>query len=163
FHPQHVNQFVQVGFQPARAKLIGLNHDAHARDAVLVGMPDRQRLDVETTPPEERRHPVEHPRLVFHVGHKCVRHAASGYHWISVGVTASTGLGRRIIACRSAPAGTIGNTVSSCSTWNSITTPPRWLRAALTVGTTSFRLVTVMPVRPNASASFAKFGFTSGV
>ena len=40
-------------------------------------------------------------------------------------ITVSTiGLGRRIIACRSAPAGTIGYTESSCSTWKSTTTPP---------------------------------------
>ena len=49
------------------------------------------------------------------------------------------GLGRRIIASKSAPAGTIGYTVSSCSTWKSITIVLRFLRAASTAGMTSPR------------------------
>ena len=73
------------------------------------------------------------------------------------------GLGRRIIASRSAPAGTIGYTVSSCSTWKSMTTVLRFFRAASTAGTTSARDVTVCAGRPNASASFWKLGFSSGV
>src|SRR6188508_2158999 len=52
------------------------------------------------------------------------------------------GDGRRIILCRSAPAGTIGNTESSCSTWKSMTVARRERRASCTAAATSARCVT---------------------
>src|SRR5690242_11300941 len=73
------------------------------------------------------------------------------------------GDGRRIILWRSAPAGTIGYTESSCSTWKSISAARAWRRAASTAPATSLRRVTVVAAIPNASASFAKFGPLIGV
>src|SRR3989441_8223473 len=73
------------------------------------------------------------------------------------------GDGLRIILCRSAPAGTIGYTVSSCSTLKSITAARLRRRAAETASATSLRFVTVVAAIPNASASFAKFGLSNGV
>src|SRR5437773_4703392 len=73
------------------------------------------------------------------------------------------GDGRRIILCRSAPAGTIGYTESSCSTWKSISAARFRRRAASTAPATSPRFVTVVAAMPNASASFAKFGPPIGV
>src|SRR2546425_9715235 len=73
------------------------------------------------------------------------------------------GEGRRIILCRSAPAGTIGYTESSCSTWKSMSAARPDCRAVCTASATSPRRVTVVPWIPNASASLAKLGPTSGV
>src|SRR5438874_12324772 len=73
------------------------------------------------------------------------------------------GDGRRIILLRSAPAGTIGYTESSCSTWKSISAARFRRRAASTAPATSPRMVTVVAAIPNASASLAKFGPLIGV
>src|SRR6476469_7909320 len=75
----------------------------------------------------------------------------------------TSGEGRRIILCRSAPAGTIGYTESSCSTRKSMTDTCACRRAAVTAPTTSARLVTAVAQAPNASASFTKSGPDSGV
>src|SRR2546428_12449028 len=73
------------------------------------------------------------------------------------------GDGLRIILLRSAPAGTIGYTESSCSTWKSISAARFSRRAASTAPATSPRVLTVVAAMPNASASFAKFGPLIGV
>ena len=54
---------------------------------------------------------------------------------------APTACGRRIIASRSAPAGTIGYTLSSCSTRKSISTVPSASRARVTTSATSGALL----------------------
>src|SRR5205823_477121 len=121
-----VNQLVQVSLQTPRARVIGFNNDGHARDARFFRAPDGQRIDVECTATEQRRHPRQHSRFVFDIYNERVQH---GVPHASAAVSTST-LGRRIIWCRSAPAATIGYTVSSCSTWKSISTGPSWSRAA---------------------------------
>src|SRR3954462_14224746 len=73
------------------------------------------------------------------------------------------GDGLRIILWRSAPAGTIGYTESSCSTWKSISAARFRRRAASTAPATSLLLFTVVAAMPKASASFAKFGPLIGV
>src|SRR5262249_2056647 len=73
------------------------------------------------------------------------------------------GDGLLIIRSRSAPAGTIGYTESSCSTWKSITAARFWRRADSTAPATSARVVMVAAEIPNASASFWKFGPLIGV
>src|SRR5262249_46180006 len=73
------------------------------------------------------------------------------------------GDGLLIILSRSAPAGTIGYTESSCSTWKSITAARFWRRADSTAPATSARVVMVAAEIPNASASFWKFGPLIGV
>src|SRR5205085_2176967 len=60
----------------------------------------------------------------------------------------TSGDGRRIILCRSAPAGTIGYTESSCSTWKSMTAVRGCRRAESTAAATSPRLVTVADQAP---------------
>src|SRR4030095_6076906 len=75
----------------------------------------------------------------------------------------TSGDGGRIILCRSAPAGTIGYTESSCSTLKSITAVRDSRRAVVTASTTSDRFVTAAAHNPNASASLTKLGPDNGV
>src|SRR5688572_1291945 len=63
-------------------------------------------------------------------------------------------LSRLIMSCSAAPGDTIGYTVPSCSTWKSITTAPAAARAWRSASAMSARLVTRIPGRPCASASF---------
>src|SRR5438093_4836485 len=92
----------------------------------------------------------------------CLREKPSSHLSQSAAVS-TIGDGRRIILCRSAPAGTIGYTESSCSTWKSISAARLRRRAASTAPATSLRFVTVVAAMPNASASLAKFGPLIGV
>src|SRR5213595_904958 len=117
-------------------------------------------MDIEAAPPEQRCHAIQHARLILDVDGKCVQGVCR--HGQSAAVSA-IGFGLRIIACRSAPAGTIGYTVSSCSTRKSITAARLMRRAAATASATSLRFVTRVAAMPNASASFAKFGLSNGV
>src|SRR5262245_1229034 len=187
-----------MGFQPARAVLIGVDHHRHARNARGLGMSDGQRLDVERAAPEQRGHAIEDARLVLDVDRKCMQHALlptashedtkrtrstrrtlctkdlrglrdssslrddPSLHFQSAAVS-TIGDGLLIILSRSAPAGTIGYTESSCSTWKSITAARFWRRADSTAPATSARVVMVAAEIPNASASFWKFGPLIGV
>src|SRR5205823_14397202 len=131
----------------------------HPRDAFAFRVADGQRFDVECPAPEQRGDTVQDARLVIDVHRKGMQH---GLVFQSAAVS-TIGDGRRIILCRSAPAGTIGYTESSCSTWKSMTAARFSRRAASTAPITSPRLVTVAAAMPNASASFAKFGPVRGV
>src|SRR5436190_19901398 len=82
---------------------------------------------------------------------------------IQSAAVSTIGDGRRIMRSRSAPAGTIGYTESSCSTWKSITAARFWRRADSTAPATSPRVVMVAAEIPYASASFWKFGPVIGV
>src|SRR5690606_35922714 len=214
---QDVHELVDVRLDARGRRRFGIDDERHARDAARVGVPDGQRLDVVAAPSDERRHAVEHTRLVFHVQNVSNQHdnrstqypmawgptptrleltsrpalsaracalgfglsapavsqpcslvasqprsLAASQPYLSAPVSAS-GDGRRIILCRSAPAGTIGNTESSCSTRKSMRTAPWCLRAASTVGTTSLRASTRCAWMPNDSASLTKSGLSSGV
>ena len=53
---------------------VGVDHDRHARDPRLFGAADRQRIDVEGAAAEQRRHTVQHARLVFDVNDEGVQH-----------------------------------------------------------------------------------------
>src|SRR6266853_3355266 len=119
FHQQHVDELVKVGFQSARAGLISINHDGHARHARLLSAPHGQRINVECPATKQRRHPRQHSRLIFHVDNKSIQHRLHA----STAVSTSTP-GLRIIWCKSAPAATMGYTVSSCSTLKSIRKAP---------------------------------------
>src|SRR5882724_9646448 len=90
-------------------------------------------------------------------------HILNSTFQIQSAAVSTIGDGLRIILCRSAPAGTIGYTESSCSTWKSINAARFRRRAASTAPSASARLVTVVAAIPNASASFAKFGPLIGV
>ena len=113
---QHVHQLVEVRLDAARAALVGVDDDRHARDAGLSRCGRRSAIDVEGAAAEQRRDAVQHARLVFDVRKRrqCdawIVSAALGFmaRLTQSGSPVSTsGLGRRIIACRSAPAGTIG-------------------------------------------------------
>src|SRR5947207_2699117 len=131
-------------------------------------MADRERLDVERAAPEQRRDAVQDARLVVDVDRKSVQHLRSrsgqtGHCCVQSAAVSTIGDGRRIILCRSAPAGTIGYTESSCSTLKSMSAARPQRRAASTAPATWPRLVTAVADRPNASASFTQSGFVSGV
>ncbi len=96
---QHVDQLVEVRLDVVRPFIVGIDDDRHARDPRCLGAADRERFDVVGAAAEERGHAREHARLVLDEHDE-------GDHW-SAPVSAST-LGRRIMLCRSAPAGTIG-------------------------------------------------------
>src|SRR5262249_46871629 len=83
---------------------------------------------------------------------RAVRHGSAfpperGDVYSSLGLSTS-GVGRRIMASRSAPAGTMGYTESSCSTRKSISAGPFWPRAMRIAGSTSERLVTAAAGMP---------------
>src|SRR4030095_16361580 len=120
------------------------------------GVADRQRLDVEAAPADQRRDARQHARLVLDEDHESVEVHASA-------PVSTMALGRRIMLWRSLPAGTIGNTESSCSTRKSISTVPGCFRAAWTAGMTSLRVSTRVALRPKASVSLTKSGLVSGV
>src|SRR5947207_8163280 len=90
-------------------------------------------------------------------------HILNSTFQIQSAAVSTIGDGLRIILCRSAPAGTIGYTESSCSTLKSISAARPQRRAASTAPATWPRLVTAVADRPNASASFTQSGFVSGV
>src|SRR5262249_4986919 len=100
-----------------RAEIVGVDDDGHAGDVVRFGRTDGQRFDVEAAAPHERGHARQHAGHVFD-------EYDEGVHASAPVSTIGLGLGRRIMLCRSLPAGTIGKTESSCSTWKSITTVP---------------------------------------
>ena len=118
------------------------------------GPADGQRLDVEGAATEQRRDAIEHAGLVFDQGNECVMHV------LPESLSPSNicdprrgcfhqhdGCGRRIIASRSAPAGTIGYTLSSCSTRKSMSDRAS-ARARCTTSSTSARLSTRNPSQP---------------
>jgi hypothetical protein len=67
--PEHVDQLVEVRRNTLGADLIAVDDDRHARDPWDVSPADRQRLDIEGTAPEQRRHAIEYARLVFDEGY----------------------------------------------------------------------------------------------
>src|SRR5437899_10287460 len=173
FGQQHIHKLFQGGLQAHRAALFGVSADSHARDVLIFRGTNGKRVDVDGQPPGERRHAIQHARLVLHISnyglHTSLDFSRRGGFrppsppYGSVAVSTSGLFGRRIISCSAAPAGTIGYTESSCSTRKSISTVCSDLRAASIVGTTSFRVVTVSPRIPNEFANAAKSGATSGV
>ena len=83
---------------------------------------DRQAVDVKIPPPEQAGDAVQD---TWPVVDQCDQgdllfHPA----FIAHALSRSPGFGRRIIACRSAPAGTLGYTMSSFSMTYSISTGP---------------------------------------
>src|SRR5690606_19902253 len=150
----HVHQLVQVLRNLIRS---GIDHNCHAREVNGVRAPDCQAVDVEVPTSEQARHPVQHTGFVLDQRHERLfaRHN-SVPHFPSIG--------RRIMLCRSAPAGTIGYTMSCFSTTKSISTGPSLTLAAHSIaGITSWREVTRRAGMPYASASFTKSGLCIGV
>src|SRR5207248_5146611 len=155
---KNLGQFVQVGLDKRCSLSIDPDYDRHSRNFLQVCVSDSQRLNVVPSPPEQRRNPVQNARMIGNVDNK------SAYHVHASDAAVSTsGLGRRIIWCRAAPLGTMGNTESSCSTMKLISAVPRRFRASRIIGPTCSRLRAVSPSNPNASASLAKSGLSRGV
>src|SRR5690606_41849957 len=100
----------------------GVHDNRHARDDFQLREPYRQAVDVEITPPEQARHPVQHAGFVFDQRDERLFACHLCPHFASIG--------RRIMLCRSAPAGTIGYTMSCFSTTKSISTGPSLTLAA---------------------------------
>src|SRR5215470_3199811 len=137
-HVEHGDELAQVLRHQGGGRAQGVDHDRHARDLVGFAVPDGEAVDVEGPPPEEAGHAVEDAGLVEDARHQRVLHA----------VTPSSAAGRRIIACRSAPAGTIGYTASSFSTRKSMRAGWPEPRTACTVEPTSARVDTRWPAMP---------------
>jgi hypothetical protein len=76
-HATDGKQLVEVGLDQPGAPLIRVHHDGHAREAGLLGVPDRQRLDVERTATEQRRDAVQHARLVVDINGEGMNHKDS--------------------------------------------------------------------------------------
>src|SRR5207245_2612389 len=152
-HVQDGSQLAPVVRDQGGGRAQRVDHDGHARDVRDLAVPDGQAVDVERAAAEERRHAVQHTRLIQDACDKGVLHA----------FTPSFSDGRRIIACRSAPAGTMGYTDSSFSTRKSISAAAPEERTACTVGTTSSRRDTRCPAMPYAPARATKSGESIGV
>src|SRR5947209_18347175 len=103
FHQQNVDELVKVRFQSARAGLISINHDGHARHTRLLSASHRQRINVESPATKQRCDSRQHSRLIFYVDNKSIQHRLHA----STAVSTSTP-GLRIIWCKSAPAATMG-------------------------------------------------------
>src|SRR5207249_1473316 len=115
----------------------GVDHDRHPRVGRGLAAADREALDVEGPPPEQARDAVQHAGLVLNAGHQGVLHACT-----------SSPAGRRTMASRFAPAGTMGYTLSSFSTRKSTSAARPDPRTVSTVGPTSSRRLTRWPAMP---------------
>src|ERR1700742_1379758 len=98
-----------MGFQAACAELISLDDDGHTRDAGLFRVSDGERLNVVSAAAEKHRHAGEYARLVFYVNDESIQHEFVVLLFCySSDPVSNIGEGLRIMACKSAPAGTIG-------------------------------------------------------
>src|SRR5260370_40298591 len=145
-----------------RASFIGVSHDGHAGDFFILRWANRERIDIDGQAPRKGRDTIEDAGFVFDIGDKCL-HVFLYFSYGSVAVSTSGLFGRRIMSLREAPAATMGETESSCSTRKSISTVSPDSRAERMVGTTSARLVMRSPRMPKALASAAKSGAPSRV
>src|SRR5690606_24631706 len=153
-HVDDVDQLVEVGLHQPGLRILAIHDDGHPREARIFGPPHVERVDIEVAPPEERRHPVQHAGFVFHKGDQCLSHLSSFQSPATALAWRLTG--RRIMSSRSAPAGTMGKTASSCSTTNSSSTGPLTLSAKPTASVTSSRFVIRRAGMPYAAASLTK-------
>ena len=95
----HRHQLPQVRLDEVGRDPVGLDDDRHPGDPLLLAAADREAVDVERAPAKEADDAVEDAGLVLDLADERVSHA---------GTSVFGRFGRRIISCRSAPAGTIG-------------------------------------------------------
>ena len=117
---EHVDELVEVRLEPSRGVVVGADDERHPRHARALGATDGEGLDVEAAAAKERSDAVEDAGAILQIGEKGTN--ADGLHSLTSGslekhiglpqsvsaLSSGAELGRRIMSCRSAPAGTIG-------------------------------------------------------
>jgi hypothetical protein len=61
-----VHQLVELLGHLLQRGLLGVDHDGHPGDLRVLGLTDRERVDVEPAAGEQPGHPGQDARLVFH-------------------------------------------------------------------------------------------------
>ena len=101
FDREHVDQLVDIGFDAMRGAFADPRDDGHARDAGAFGVADGERFDVVSAAAKQRGDAIQHAGLVFDVKDEDVQLC----RFQSSEPFSTSGFGRRIMACKSAPAG----------------------------------------------------------
>src|SRR5581483_9098524 len=120
--------------------LLAVDPQRQLRHAVALGRADGQALDVVAAPVEHHRHPDEGARLVLEQDGERVDHSV-GTAWVRPSSYSSRSIG-------DAPAGIIGNTCSSESTWASITVVRPDASASSSAASSAGSVSTVKPAAP---------------
>src|SRR3954467_13504453 len=154
---QHLGKLVKISFEKWGSLSIDCHDCGHSRHSKQMRMPHRECLDVVPATSEKRRDSNQYAGMIGNINDECTYRAHAS------AAVSTSGLGRRIIWCKAAPLGTIGNTESSCSTKKLMSAVPRCSRASRIAGLTCSRVRADRPSSPNASASFAKSGLSNGV
>src|SRR5690606_32107372 len=152
---QDVDQLVELLGDLLQRQVGDVHHDRHPGDLRVLGDADRERLDVEAAPGEQRRDPGQDAGLVLHEHRQGVQ-AHRGQSPFS-----HSGAMSRAILMSSwvVPAATIGQTMAPLSPMKAITTGASlismaWAMAASTPSAFAQR----RPTQPYASASLTKSG-----
>src|SRR5699024_9239387 len=120
-----VDQLVELLGDLLQRGVLHRDDDRHPRDVLGLGGADGQRLDVETAPGEQRRHPSQHTGLVFDEHRQRMSLPAGGHH-ACPSLSSSSNSGRMPraawISSLLVPAATIGHTCASAPTIKSMTT-----------------------------------------
>ena len=119
------------------------DHDGDARDLLVLGRPDRERVDVEAAPGEQPGDAGQHARLVLDEHRQRVgRGCGGGSHGHYRSIRRSDGCRGRT-GCRRCwrPAATIGHTMASWRTMKSITTGGSLIAIACSMAASTSALV----------------------
>src|SRR5690606_4868170 len=152
---QDVHQLVQLLGDLFEGQVGDVHHDRHPGDLRMLGDADREGLDVEAAPGEQRGDPGQDAGLVLHEHRQGVQ-AHRGQSPFS-----HSGARSRAILMSSlvVPAATIGQTMASLWTMKSITTGASSISMALAMtSSTSSAFSQRRPTQPYASASLTKSG-----
>src|SRR5262249_44714214 len=145
----HGDELVELLDDLFERRRVGVDHDRHPREALVVGRADRERDDVERPPREQARDARQHARLVLDGDRQDVMEHRGCHR------PPSPNSGPRMLSSFDVPAATIGYTFSRQSVRKSITTGRSSISLAFSiVATTSSALSTRMPTHPIASAHF---------
>ena len=134
---EHVHELVDLLLDLLQRVVLGVDPEGDARDAVALGRPDGERVDVEAAAREHRRDPRERARLVLEEDRDRVLHDV-----------ASTGSSNSTMSIAAAPVGIIGKHCSAGSTRQSITTVRLSASASRSAGSNSSSLSTSIPTPP---------------
>src|SRR3569833_1078995 len=144
-HAQDVDELVHLLLDLLERRALAVDADRDPRDVVTLGRADRERVDVEAAPREQRRDAHQRARLVLDEDTQRVLHA----------FTSATASSNATTSSAAAPAGIIGKQCSRGSTRASITQTRPEARDCSSASRSSSSVSAVNPTPPYACASIA--------
>src|SRR5579863_8466792 len=149
---EHVDELVQLLGHLLERVLLAVDHDSDAGELLVLGRPDRQRLDVEAAAGEQAGDPDQDARLVLDEHGQRVGHSSR---------PPQSGARPRanLMSLLDVPAATMGQTMASLCTMKSSTTGRSSMAMARSMTrSTSAASSQRRPSQPYASASLTKSG-----